>query len=62
MVPFEDDAPPLAATVILLLVLGCIVLPLRVYIRAERNAMGLDDWCMIIAAVGLPYDHRICSH
>lgn len=61
MVPFEDHAPPLVATVILLLVLGCIVLPLRVYIRAKRNAMDLDDWCMIIAAVSLPYDRRTCS-
>ena len=51
MAPFEDNAPNLAAAVIPLAILGCIVLPLRIHVRASNHALGWDDWCMIVAAV-----------
>ncbi len=51
MAPFEDHAPAVAATVIVLTVLSFIALPLRVHARLSKGNWGLDDWCIIVAAI-----------
>ena len=51
MVPFEGNAPQLAATVITLVTLGSIALPLRIYVRASNRALGMDDWLAIVSVV-----------
>jgi hypothetical protein len=49
--PFEDNAPKIVGTVATLVVLGSIVLPLRIHVRASNRALGRDDWAMIAAVV-----------
>ncbi|KAK3673433.1 hypothetical protein LTR78_006667 [Recurvomyces mirabilis] len=51
--PFTDNAPNLAAVVIVLFIASAIVFPLRIYIRLSKKVWGVDDW-MIVAAV-LPF-------
>lgn len=53
MVVFEDNAPKVAATIIILLTISLIVFPLRVYTRLKHNAWGIDDWSMSIAVVSV---------
>ncbi|KAI5364727.1 hypothetical protein Slin15195_G042650 [Septoria linicola] len=50
---FEDHAPNLAATIIILVFISAIVFPLRLYTRIKHNAFGWDDWTMTFAAI--PY-------
>ena len=51
MVVFEDKAPSVAATIIILVTLSAIVFPMRVYTRLKHNAWGWDDWAMTFAVV-----------
>lgn len=51
MVIFEDKAPSVAATIIILVVFSLIVFPMRVYTRIKHNAWGWDDWAMSAAVV-----------
>ncbi|EME38792.1 hypothetical protein DOTSEDRAFT_66792 [Dothistroma septosporum NZE10] len=51
MVVFEDHAPNVAATIIILSVTALVVFPLRVYTRIRHQAWGLDDWSMTVAAI-----------
>jgi hypothetical protein len=48
----KDDAPRVAATVILLSILAYLTFGLRAYVRISRSAWGLEDWFMTIAMVG----------
>lgn len=51
MVVFKDNAPNVAATIIILVTISLIVFPLRVYTRLKHNAWGSDDWSMLVAVV-----------
>lgn len=51
MVVFEDHAPNVAATIIILSAISLVVFPLRVYTRIRHQAWGMDDWSMTFAAV-----------
>jgi hypothetical protein len=53
MAPFEGKAPGLAGTVLALAILGALVFPLRVYVRASNRSWGWDDGAMLFAVVGL---------
>ncbi|KAK4495206.1 hypothetical protein PRZ48_013533 [Zasmidium cellare] len=53
MVIFEDKAPSVAATIIILVTFSAIVFPMRVYTRVKHNAWGWDDWAMTFAVI--PY-------
>lgn len=48
---FEDKAPNVAATIIILVAISAIVFPLRIYTRIKHNAFGWDDWSMCAALV-----------
>ncbi|EME87043.1 uncharacterized protein MYCFIDRAFT_110806, partial [Pseudocercospora fijiensis CIRAD86] len=50
---FEDNAPNVAATIIILTAISLIVYPMRVYTRVKGNAWGWDDWSMTFALI--PY-------
>ncbi|EGP82560.1 uncharacterized protein MYCGRDRAFT_16614, partial [Zymoseptoria tritici IPO323] len=50
---FEDHAPNVAAAIIILSFISCIVFPLRVYTRIKFGSWGFDDWAMTIAVI--PY-------
>ena len=48
---FDDNAPNVAATIIILTTLSLIVFPMRVYTRVKGNAWGWDDWSMTFALI-----------
>lgn len=48
-----DHAPDVAAAIITLGVVAFFVFPLRVYVRVNNGAWGMDDWCMTAATVSL---------
>lgn len=50
---FDDNAPNVAATIIILTTISLIVYPMRVYTRVKGNAWGWDDWSMTFALI--PY-------
>ncbi|KAF7196885.1 hypothetical protein HII31_01803 [Pseudocercospora fuligena] len=50
---FDDNAPNVAATIIILTSLSLVVYPMRVYTRVKGNAWGWDDWSMTFALI--PY-------
>ncbi|KXT15563.1 hypothetical protein AC579_6539 [Pseudocercospora musae] len=50
---FEDNAPNVAATIIVLTTISLVVYPMRVYTRVKGNAWGWDDWSMTVALI--PY-------
>ena len=61
-VPFEDVAPSVAATVIVITTFALIVFPLRVWVRWSHKAWGWDDWSMTVAAVRLSNCRNRMSH
>ncbi|KJX96093.1 hypothetical protein TI39_contig835g00008 [Zymoseptoria brevis] len=50
---FEDHAPNVAAAIIILSFISCVVFPLRVYTRIKFGSWGFDDWAMTVAVI--PY-------
>ncbi|CAK3773614.1 hypothetical protein DOTSEDRAFT_66792 [Lecanosticta acicola] len=50
---FEDNAPNVAATILILTIFSLIVYPMRVYTRIKHSAWGWDDWAMTAAVI--PY-------
>jgi hypothetical protein len=62
MVIFEDHAPNVAATIIILSSISMIVFPLRVYTRIKYHSWGYDDWAMVSAVASykeiVVSDHR----
>lgn len=49
-----DNAPHVAGSVIVIMILGFTMYALRVYTRLKVAAWGIDDWFMTAAIVILP--------
>lgn len=49
----QDDAPPIAATVITITTLAYVTFGLRIYTRTTRKNWGREDYIMTVALVSL---------
>lgn len=54
MTLYMDNAPHVAGSVIVIMILGFTMYALRVYTRLKVAAWGIDDWFMTAAIVILP--------